>query len=378
MRLSILCVLFLFVSTLFGQTAILRDASGQEVPLEISEYEVRSGQLTLFDAGGEKLLFPSPEGKSIAVNDKLRFTYFNYFADKPAKAGFYQQLNTGALIAFDLGNDGLLVKEVETGELLLIPLNRNSPELTYLLRKCTAITAETLEKVNTNGLSNILKQIDAYNRCIDPGSAGLLYRQEVYKTKLHVGPLLGAQSSQLNALNRENTLREAEGSYFGPVLGLEVRKRLGRSAVGLRGQVLIRQLTRSNDSLPIAFNSGTFERYELKSLDLQVNLLGAFHLRREGFLTALVGGISPRMNLSYEFSREVFGAVVLTNEYVDREKFGVGIVGGVEVYKKTLSSGGLLSLQLQADSYKQYLCFSDDTEPGYREVKWSILAGYLF
>jgi len=271
MKYGLFCLSLLLANFLFGQKAIITDASGQETVLETSGYEVKSGQLILLNERGKKINVPVGEGSSIVLNDGLRFSYFNYYDDKPAQAGFFQQLTAGALMAFDFGKNGLLVKGDNGGKILLVPLSRNKPVLTYLLRECPSITAESLEEVNTNGLKNILTQIHGHNRCIDASSAELLFKPGVYATKLAFGPVIGVKLSTLNRLDREVTIREATGSHVGPVFGLEVRKKIGRSPFGLRGQALISEMNIKNDSLPILFNNNTFEKYELKGLNLQFN-----------------------------------------------------------------------------------------------------------
>jgi hypothetical protein len=378
MRYFIISVFFLTVNLLFSQNATLTDASQQETSLEISRYEIRSGQLILFDNQKKPMDIPIGEGNSIVLGDDLRFQYFNYSADKLTRSGYFQQLTTGEITVYDLGQKGLLVKDSNSGDLRHIPLSSNKAVLTYLLRDCAAITAESLNAVNTNGLTNLLTQLNQYNICIAPSTARILYKEKTYKTKIQVGPLVGVKSSELNPLNRESTLREGEGNHIGPVLGVEARKKLGRSRFGLQGQLLISQTNIKNDSFPIPFNNNTYQTYEFKGLNLQLNVLGTFQLRRDGFLTSLMAGFSPRLNLNQEFSREAFGTAVLLNDYVGRKTIGVGIVGGIGLYEKRLDAGGLLSFQLQADSYKQYLDFSDGTTPGYREIKWSLFAGYLF
>ncbi len=378
MKILAFTLLLFGANFLFGQSAILLDVSGQKTDIPYKSYAVKAGELSLLDDRGKEITIPATVGSEVLINDRLRFTLLEYAEGKLAKSGLFQQLNKGSLEVFDFGKNGLLARASGSGKLRLIPLSDNKPVLTYLLKGCIETNAESLEANNTNGLNNLLQTIQQYNQCVDPGTAEILFEKKVYASKFRVGPLVGVKLSELSPKNLEFSIREAEGSYVGPVLGLEVRKTIGRSPISLQGQLMISQTIRENDSLPIAFNDFTYEKYKLESLDLQLNVFAAFRLREQGFLNSLKVGISPRYNLNFDLSREVFGPINLTNEVTKAKNVGFGLVGGIGLYEKKLSKGQSLSLQLQVDSYRQYLDFSDGTEASYRIIQWSVLAGYLF
>jgi len=346
MKILAFTLLLFGANFLFGQSAILLDVSGQKTDIPYKSYAVKAGELSLLDDRGKEITIPATVGSEVLINDRLRFTLLEYAEGKLAKSGLFQQLNKGSLEVFDFGKNGLLARASGSGKLRLIPLSDNKPVLTYLLKGCIETNAESLEANNTNGLNNLLQTIQQYNQCVDPGTAEILFEKKVYASKFRVGPLVGVKLSELSPKNLEFSIREAEGSYVGPVL--------------------------------IAFNDFTYEKYKLESLDLQLNVFAAFRLREQGFLNSLKVGISPRYNLNFDLSREVFGPINLTNEVTKAKNVGFGLVGGIGLYEKKLSKGQSLSLQLQVDSYRQYLDFSDGTEASYRIIQWSVLAGYLF